>query len=613
MLGRTFGACVAAGVILFAGALSGARGAGADPAEPGELTADPPTIHCLGVRWLIGGDGNHNARVAVEYRKAGEGSSASSGVLPPAAEVAPGQKVPPSDRGPREPEAPWRKALPLFRPDPEAMKNKAPAGMSLFAGSVLNLEPDTEYELRLTLTDPDNKADTVRTVKARTRGEPKAPEPVRTLHVAPGTGGGRGTAEAPFQGLAEADKAARPGDLFLVHKGVYPADFTVTASGEPARPIIWRAAGDGAAVIESAGEAGARVHRGISATEVHDVWFEGLTIRGPEYAIVAHGSQRLVVRRCLMTGVDYGLAATRNTPELTGFFIADNVIEGPCTWPRSKGIEDPRGIQVSGVGHVVCYNRVRGFSDAIDTFDSSECSDIDFYGNEISEMTDDGMEADYSQVNVRVFANRITNCFQGISEQPIYGGPVYIFRNALYNIQVETFKMHNSPSGFLLFHNTSVKQDMPWLLWTSSPVTNVVSRNNLFIGTTGDRAMDFSPPMNNCDFDYDGFGGGPFKSFAKWNNVRYDTFQDFVAKSPIEHHAVLLDPLTLFASGVKPPTDVKVQQRVEVNDLRLSLNSRAVDAGEVIPNVNDGFRGKAPDLGAYEVGEELPHYGPRPE
>ena len=38
-----------------------------------------------------------------------------------------------------------------------------------------------------------------------------------------------------------------------------------------------------------------------------------------------------------------------------------------------------------------------------------------------------------------------------------------------------------------------------------------------------------------------------------------------------------------------------------------------IDAGEVLPGFNDGFKGKAPDLGAYELGEELPHYGPRPE
>jgi hypothetical protein len=31
----------------------------------------------------------------------------------------------------------------------------------------------------------------------------------------------------------------------------------------------------------------------------------------------------------------------------------------------------------------------------------------------------------------------------------------------------------------------------------------------------------------------------------------------------------------------------------------------------VLPNVNDGFTGKAPDLGAYESGVPVPHYGVR--
>jgi hypothetical protein len=38
-----------------------------------------------------------------------------------------------------------------------------------------------------------------------------------------------------------------------------------------------------------------------------------------------------------------------------------------------------------------------------------------------------------------------------------------------------------------------------------------------------------------------------------------------------------------------------------------------VDAGIRIPNVNDDYTGVAPDLGAYELGREAPHYGPRPE
>ena len=560
--------------------LMGTAHGASNASRPADLALDPPTIHCLSVQWYIGGDANEDARVDVEYRKSGDGT--------------------------------WHKGLSLFRTETAALKKKPPAGTTLFAGSIFDLEPETGYELRLTLTDPDGGNDQ-RLLNARTRGEPKAPKPVRVLHVVPGDGGGRGTEASPFRGLAQADKAARPGDLILVHKGVYPATFTVTKSGTPERPIIWRGAGDGEAIIEGGPRGGKRAPRGISVCEVHDVWFERLTVRGAQWGIVAHGSQRIVVRRCHLHKVEYGFTGTRNEPLTTDFFLADNVVEGPSTWPRTKGIENARGFQVSGLGHVVCYNRIRGFADGIDTFGSPECSAIDIYGNEISEMTDDGIEADYSQQNVRIFRNRLTNCFQGITEQPIFGGPVYIFRNAMYNIQVETFKMHNAPSGFLLLHNTSVKQGMPWVLWSGARVSNAVSRNNLFIGTRGNYAMEFTAPMVRCDFDYDGFGGGPFAQFAKWNNVRYDTFEDFRRKSPIEHHAVLVDATRLFASGVRQPRDVKVQFPVKVNDLRLSPRSRAVDAGEVLPNINDGYQGEAPDLGAYEAGEDLPHYGPRPE
>jgi hypothetical protein len=44
---------------------------------------------------------------------------------------------------------------------------------------------------------------------------------------------------------------------------------------------------------------------------------------------------------------------------------------------------------------------------------------------------------------------------------------------------------------------------------------------------------------------------------------------------------------------------------------RLKPNSKAVDAGDRIPTVNDDFAGNAPDLGALEVGRPEPHYGPR--
>jgi hypothetical protein len=40
--------------------------------------------------------------------------------------------------------------------------------------------------------------------------------------------------------------------------------------------------------------------------------------------------------------------------------------------------------------------------------------------------------------------------------------------------------------------------------------------------------------------------------------------------------------------------------------------ANAVDAGVALPNLNDGYGGKAPDLGALERGERPPLYGPRP-
>jgi hypothetical protein len=36
-----------------------------------------------------------------------------------------------------------------------------------------------------------------------------------------------------------------------------------------------------------------------------------------------------------------------------------------------------------------------------------------------------------------------------------------------------------------------------------------------------------------------------------------------------------------------------------------------VDAGVTLPSINDGFSGRAPDLGAFEVDRPIPHYGPR--
>jgi hypothetical protein len=116
--------------------------------------------------------------------------------------------------------------------------------------------------------------------------------------------------------------------------------------------------------------------------------------------------------------------------------------------------------------------------------------------------------------------------------------------------------------------------------------------------------------MVNCDFDYDGFGGGPWTMFLKWNDGRYATIEEARKSAPVYAHAVLVDPATAFASGVLPPETVD-RQFAPAPDLRLRPGTAAIDAGEALPGWNDGFAGKTPDLGAYELGAPLPHYGPR--
>ncbi len=561
---------------------------GSDAVEPVRLVVEEPTLVCLGVRWYVSGDQNENAVARLSYRPKGEEA--------------------------------WREALPLFRvgtePEEESDARLQQRGETrewpfemgnLFAGSVFDLEPDTAYELRVELSDPDGGAAT-EVVEARTRAVPVAPAPKRVLHVVPGDGGGTGTEADPLRGLAAANEAARAGDLVLVHAGVYEGTFVMTKSGEPGAPIVWRGAGDGEAVIDAGG-----AERGVTTSDVHDVFYQKLSIRNSHFGMVAHRSSNIVVQRCHFYGNEYGFAGTSNDPVMRGFYIADNLFEGPSTWPRTKGIESVRAVQICGEGHTVCYNRVRGFGDGIDIMHDTPNRGIDIYGNEISECTDDAIEMDYGQSNVRAFRNRITNCFEGISTQPLYGGPCYIFRNAMYNLEYTPFKMHNHPSGLVFMHNTAVKTGVAWPLYTSAFVRRMMSRNNLFVGGEGNYAMEFSPEMRGCDPDYDGFAGGPFAQFGKWDEQRYDTLEELRRGAGIEKHGVWLGGESPFATGVTAPADHKQQFGLEVNDLRLAAGSKALDAGVVLPNVTDGYRGAAPDLGAYEHGEELPHYGPRAE
>jgi hypothetical protein len=91
----------------------------------------------------------------------------------------------------------------------------------------------------------------------------------------------------------------------------------------------------------------------------------------------------------------------------------------------------------------------------------------------------------------------------------------------------------------------------------------------------------------------------------------FNTLKEFSAATGLETHGVELD-YDIFMRMVPPDTSNThgVYHAADL-DFRLSTNAKAIDKGVILPNVNDDFKGKAPDLGAIEAGAPVPVYGRR--
>src|SRR5213592_22908 len=149
---KTWSMVWATGLCLTALLSSGAIATAAEKeikVKAGELVVDPPTLINLGFEWVIQGDDNRNASVEVSYRKKGESE--------------------------------WKQGLPLLRLQGERIFQTEGVfdvvSPNMFAGSILDLEPDTAYEARFIMSDPDGFVgqggkSLTRIVKVRTRPEP---------------------------------------------------------------------------------------------------------------------------------------------------------------------------------------------------------------------------------------------------------------------------------------------------------------------------------------------------------------------------------------------------------------------------------------------------------
>ena len=362
-------------------------------ATTGEFFVDPPTLVSLGFEWRTSGDDNRNARVDVTYRKKGE----------------------------RE----WHKALPLLRLQNELVTGGLPrdggghyfhyVAPNMFAGSILNLEPGTEYECHFVLSDPDGvKGKPERTVVVRTRKEPQPAEGGHVYHVYPfGYKGPKqdlaftGLLAAYYMGADESDHSnvfpprVQPGDIILVHAGTYKDNryvysgfdrtiaaygtpfegtYYLTQSGTPDKPIVIKNAGDGEVVFDGDG-----CQNLFNLMAANYNYFEGITVRNTNVAFLLGikniaGASGFTLKHSRIENV--GRAVEDDWSGSKDFYIADNVFIGrhdpnrlqswwtPTVWAKFPGypalITSEYAIKIYGQGHVVAYNYVANWHDGID-------------------------------------------------------------------------------------------------------------------------------------------------------------------------------------------------------------------------------------------------------
>ncbi|MFW6286984.1 MAG: hypothetical protein ACOC29_03485, partial [Candidatus Sumerlaeota bacterium] len=505
-----------------------------------------------------------------------------------------------------------------------------------------------------------------RTVTAQTRAEPMPFDGGEVRHVYPP--GYKGEKEQPaYQSIMHAvngfhtwcdcyqmvhPNAAKPGTTIKLHAGTYRAhwdnyrdglglwqhgSYTLVADGEAGKPIAIVAAGDGEVILDGNG---ADVFFNIMAADY--LYFENLTIRNTRIAFHGGlqgvmGCKGLTVKNCKIENVGYGVLAQDGRS--SDFYIADNIIIGRNApdqlhpnaggaWGRS---EAGYAVNLSGTGHVVCYNYTAQFWDCINVFTNAladpelgqQAYAIDFYNNDIHNICDNFIETDGGMRNIRVLRNRGFNCMATpMSWQPVYQGPVYFIRNVIYNAAggMQAFKAAGG-DNIVGYHNTFSGH---WGAYGGTDYGDF--RNNLFCGPEdpGERRGKKRPFLNTgasdsrSIFDYNAYRPGEdFEGAWRLNyrgaNYSASSIKELADKSGAMEHHVTVPGYDIFVNAEEPnhATDKSVLYYGPDVDLRPKPDAPVVDKGCVLAGVNDDYAGDGPDIGAYEAGRPAPVYGPR--
>lgn len=524
-----------------------------------------------------------------------------------------------------------------FRPAHELVAYEAEAA----AGVLFDLEPQTIYELRVELDDPDG-VDGDALVAAMLTTAPSFAMPGWTdaYWVGPaGSDQAPGTMDAPFATIEHALSLAQPGTIISLLPGDYgPVDASGLAGtaelpiqiigyGDP-RPRIdaggaataFDLTGSAHVIVshleitgagDDAGGSGVRLHSGSHLT-IHDCFvhdnghWEILVSKGAEYegGVLAGGYHRILASEIAdlehescegasneaCPGQSYYGINLDNNPG-ANVLIVGNTIHGVVDGVSICGDEsDAREMPAQTSGVLAQTGGAQGWTNW----------GVEVRGNEIFTTRDDAIEADGICVGARVWHNDLHEAENPVSIAPIAPGPIFFVRNVIHGVWGQAaFKMNTNGGAdsqsrnVFAYHNTAVREEAGTLvnLWYalegehSVPIHRYVFRNNVFATPGGQCTNALNAGSEHPSFDGDLWSTPDASGVFEWwdgANQSYDDLATFTAATGQEQSGQFAEPM------------------LDADFVPLA-GSPAIDQALALPGINDLFAGVGPDVGAFEL------------
>jgi hypothetical protein len=152
-----------------------------------------------------------------------------------------------------------------------------------------------------------------------------------------------------------------------------------------------------------------------------------------------------------------------------------------------------------------------------------------------------------------------------------------------------------------IFHNTALQPNGPLNVFSGHPDPNCVTRNNIFY--CAGRLASSKSVDGQGDYDYDLFTGMEYGNAKEEHGI--NEIPSFIESYYMEFYPN--STINKVKWGKVPVTIGGVEKIL--TDPVITIPNPIIDYSKIIPNFNDDYSGKGPDLGAFEVGKPPLKFG----